>query len=499
MSNLLQERWLRLSGLLVEGDEGGSQEENPHAWYQGAASGDTQGTTVVSEIGFCISVMDGGGLPTEAELLEAANGDCFGAVDSTKANILKYAPAMKLHQKGGMDELSYQLKTAQQLAKKAIEYIKNVYQDEVSGDEGTITGVKHLGVSASKGEGSNTGDVEVSFNDGSGTAGTQKISLKSYEQIDAKTTVTKQAVSVTQRFGEYYGTDHPMLSSYLRELKEKDSGYKPVSAFRIVSDWSYMKAGVAIKDLMVGDISDPSSGYSQARDTALSGKKDVRSFNWTTDSATTTDTRSQVEFTAEEIAAMTDDADEQRRDFAGQRVPSSSQFNRGSGITPKEFQKGGSKRTSTELGEDEDSDYAKFNNEMRPILQDAMAELCNGAWSKSYVMSLIRRSLGVIVIAGNPTVALVVVTSDSLQTAIDEAIQAPAEQFTFEPDGKGIAIKVAGKQIAKGNFDLGGAAGWTIAIKASLKERYSLAKQLLGHPTKQYNRWTVKISAGLIG
>ena len=370
MSKLLQERWLRLSGLLLEEEE----KETPDlSWYKGMASGDNIGTTVVSEIGFCISLMDGGSLPTEAKLLEAAQGDCFGAVDSTKQNILKYVPAMKLHTKGGTDEVSYQLQTAQKAAQKAISYIESTFQQEVVAEGGeatkaTITGVQHMGVVAAKGDGGNTGDVVVSFTDGDGGSGTQKISLKSYENIDEKTVLTKQAISLADRFKEFYPTvDHPMLAKYLRELKaqeENPGDYKPLAPFRVITDWAYMKAGVKIKDLMVADIDNESSGYSQARNSALSGKKNVRSFNWTTDSRTTTDTQSQVDFTAEEIAAMKDDADNQRRGFAQERVPDSDEFNRGpqgQSKTPKKFQKGGAGRSSTAGSEAAGGDYAMFN------------------------------------------------------------------------------------------------------------------------------------------
>ena len=68
-------------------------------------------------------------------------------------------------------------------------------------------------------------------------------------------------------------------------------------------------------------------------------------------------------------------------------------------------------------------------------------------------MSLIRRSTGVIVVAANPTKAVVAFPSQSLQDAIDKAIEAPAEQFTLEADGKGIAVKVGGSKIARANYD----------------------------------------------
>ena len=501
MSKLLQERWLRLSGLLLE-EEQPAQGEPDHSWYEGMATGDNVGTTVVSEIGFCLSIMDGGSLPTEAKLLEAANGDCFGAVDTTKAAIKKYVPAMKLHTKGGTDEVSYQLKTAQKAAQKAIAYIESTFQQAeiTAGEEVTkasITGVQHSGIVAATGDGSNTGDVIVSFTDGDGKPGTQKISLKSYENITEKTKFKAgQGISLARRFQKFYPqTDHPMLARYLRELKAEDSNYSPVSSFRVITDWAYMKAGASIRDLMVADISNPDSDFSKSRDAAInkakSGRSKVRSFNWTTDSKEFSDTTRN--YTDEEIAAGLEDFNRQRRKQAGERVPGSAELNREptnkpggrQSATPKDFQKGGVKdkdgnrlpvRSSTEAG----SDYAKMNAEMRPLTTEALAQLCNGAWAKSYAMTLIRRAAGVIVIAANPTIAIVAFPSESLQAAIDKAIEAPDEQFTLEPDGAGMAIKVNGTKIARFNYDLGGSDSWSIRAKGYLTEKYSLVARLLG-------------------
>ena len=123
---------------------------------------------------------------------------------------------------------------------------------------------------------------------------------------------------------------------------------------------------------------------------------------------------------------------------------------------------------------------------MRPLTTQALAELCNGAWAKSYAMSLIRGSTGVIVIAANPTVAIVAFPSASLQAAIDTAIEAPDEQFTLEPDGAGMAIKVSGSKIARFNYDLAGSEGWTVKAKGYLTEKYSLIARLLGASPDRY-------------
>ena len=487
MSNMLRERWLRLSGLLIEGEEGGTpaegekKEENPHAWYKGGASGDTQGTTVVSEIGFCVSVTDGGNKPTEAKLQEKAAS--FGAVESTITNLAKYMPAMKLHQKGGTDELDYQLSTAQNCAQKAIEYIETVYvgqTEETKGTKPTITGARHLGVVAASGEGRNTGDVEVLFKDGDGKAQSLKISLKSYENIDEKTDVNVQGPGMAERFAKYYGLDHPAIAKYLRDLKENDENYTTgrklktgdENTFRVITDWCYLQAGVSLKDLMVQDIDEEGSAYNQARrDSGIS----AMDFEWNIDAGVA----------KEEDVDLKPEFDRQRREFAGERVPK--KFGGRGGQTPKEHMKGAQGRKSSDT---EEADYAHTNAIVREKLAEIMEDLCGGAWAQSFTMSLIQASLGVIVIAGNNSEAIVVIKSETLQNNIEACMGLSAEQWSFVDNGGTFEIQAGGTKMVGGNYDLGGAAGYGVSAKASLQERYSLMRHFYG---VSQNRWRSRI------
>jgi len=519
MSKLLQEKWLRLSGLLVEETEVTEYDQ----------SKDTGGIEIVSELAFCVSLVNGGISVDEAQMnAKGQNLTQAGAWSQWQ----KYAPLMKnaKNESKGGNELARYLKVGSNMAQCAKDYIENTYSGTTSttvGTSPTITGATHAGAVNNTGRGSGTEDVIVNFTDGDGKIQALGISLKAFERSSKSPgALTGQSLGLSDMFAQYFTTSSPELSSYLQDLKAESSSYTAINPFKIVTDWCWVKAGGDLRDAIKADFDNPNSPLRKNIPKGKNVKFSLtQSFPEDSDvpgapSFTTQDTGE--DFDLFDSSLMDDevksDLRSQLNTAADKRVPNPSNM-RGRN-TPREFTKAtnprnpnvGKERVTTGFA-DNDPILGKFpnkglarrsgpndgvpdrgilQNRIRVHLMEELSTLCNGAFAKSFASHCLRRSMGRPVISGNFDSAFVYVTDQAKYDRVETSLEQPDSAWTFEKKGDtGFIVKCQDVNQVSGNLKIDGGQTYGVGTAQSMIEsKYSLSRFFGGFGTK-YDAYSV--------